>query len=176
MGDYRKNREWADRFIPQIKRIVGPYLLDTTPNDIDVTQAADLMIFTARDMRIAARVRRPGYSSGFLYEFTIRAQLDNGVKTELQKIVDGWGDWFFYGHADIAEEFIEYWWLVDLHAFRASLIRTAMNGTKVKCGQKSNGDGTHFKWFDLRSFPDEPPILVAGSQILPAMTEWDLFT
>lgn len=169
MGAYSKDREWSDLFIPQIKRIVGPLLLDVTPNEIDVSQAADLWVLTARDMRIAARVRRPGFAKQYLYEFTIRAERDNVTKTELAKIVDGWGDWFFYGHADEDEKYIEYWWLIDLHAFRAALIRVATNGARLSCGQKSNHDGTHFKWFDLRSFPDHPPILVSSGQILPAL-------
>lgn len=169
MGAYSQDRDWSDLFIPQIKQIVGPRLLNVTPNDIDVSQAADLMVFTARDMRIAARVRRPGFSQRYLYEFTIRAERDSGAKTELAKIVDGWGDWFFYGHMDDDEKFVEYWWLIDLHAFRAALIRASMNGIRLRCGQKSNNDGTHFKWFDLRSFPEHPSILVAGSQILPAL-------
>jgi len=169
VGGYTQDREWSDHFIPLIKRIVGPYLLNVASDEIDVTQATDLMVFTARDMRIAARVRRPGFSERYLYEFTIRAERDNGAKTELAKIVDGWADWFFYGHADEEEQFIEYWWLIDLDAFRAALIRTAMNKTSLRCGQKSNGDGTHFKWFDLRSFPEHPPILIAGGQILPSL-------
>lgn len=169
MGAYAPDREWADRFIPKVKQIVGPHLLGEAANEIDVSQATDLMILTARDMRIAARVRRYGFAQKYLYEFTIRSRRENGAKTELAKIVDGWGDWFFYGHADICEVFIEYWWLIDLHSFRAALIRNSMNGTGLISGDKKNGDGTFFKWFDLRSFPEEPPILISSSQILPAL-------
>lgn len=161
---YAHNRLWSDNFIPQIKSIVGPCLLDVTPDEIDMHQAADLMVFTARDMRIAARIRRPGFADRYRYEFTIRAKLDSGFETELSKIVNGWGDWFFYGHADAAEKSIELWWLIDLHAVRAAWIRR-----QYRSKGKDNGDGTHFKAFDLRSFPDHPPILVASKEALPAM-------
>ncbi|MFD1158921.1 hypothetical protein [Roseovarius aestuarii] len=47
-------------FLPQIKRIVGCHLLETEPDPLDWHQATDLLMLDARDMRIAARVRRPG--------------------------------------------------------------------------------------------------------------------
>jgi hypothetical protein len=34
---------------------------------------------------------------------------------------------------------------------------------------KSNGDGTHFVAFDLRSFPSKPEILIASSHPLSVM-------
>ena len=163
MASYTDDRAWSDRYIGQIKRIIGPLLLDVTPQEIDNQQASDLMIFTARDMRIAARLRRPGFADLYPYEFTIRAKRDNGAETELSKIVNGWADWMFYGHADDASG-LDRWWLIDLDAFRAALIR---GKEKIKMGNKPNGDGTHFKWFDLRSFPPRPSILVAGSHPLP---------
>lgn len=161
---YRGDREWSDTMIPQIKRIVGFYLLEPAAFELDAKEATDLMVLTARDMRIAARVRRPGYSDKYPYEITVRARRDSGAETELSKIVNGWGDWLFYGHADL-NEFIHRWWLVDLSAFRAGLIRAR---DTIRCGDKPNGDGTYFKFFDLRSFPEHPPILVGGSHPLSA--------
>lgn len=46
---YASDRRESDRFIPRIKSIVGPWLLDVTPDEIDCKQAADLMVFKARD-------------------------------------------------------------------------------------------------------------------------------
>jgi hypothetical protein len=165
---YRDDRLWSDQYIPAIKQIVGPHLLTTTPEEIDCKQAADLMVLEARNKRIACRVRRPGYADQYSFEFTLRARRDSGVETELSKIVNGWGDWLFYGHADGDGGFV-LWWLIDLRAFRAALARRDRIG--LVCGDKPNGDGTYFKWFDLRTFPVGPPnlpILVAGSRDLPA--------
>lgn len=167
-SSYLENREWSDKFIPAIKQIVGPRLLSVTPDEIDCKQAADLMVFTARDMKIAARVRRPGFSQRYPFEVTIRAKLDSGVETELSKIVNGWGDWMFYGHSNEEQKHFELWWLIDLDAFRAALIR---DKGSLLFGDKPNGDGTYFKWFDLRSFPEHPPILIAGSDYLPRLSE-----
>lgn len=166
MTEYSKDRAWSDRYIPAIKRIVGPLLLDETSFAIDTKQASDLMVFTARDMRIAARVRRPGFAERYPFEFTIRARRDNGVETELSKIVNGWADWMFYGHAGDDGRIVR-WWVIDLDAFRASLIRARGS---IIMGNKDNGDGTYFKWFDLRSFPSHPSITVAGSHPLPHLS------
>ena len=97
---YNFNRQWSDRFIPEIKAIVGAHLLSIAPDDQDMRHATDLMMLDAKDVRIAARVRRPGYASRYPYDFTIRSQVPSGAETELAKIVNGKGDWMFYGHAD----------------------------------------------------------------------------
>lgn len=162
MGEYSYDREWSNLMIPQIKRIVGPFLLEEASFENDAKQATDLMILNARDKRIAARVRRPGYAERYPFEFTIRSQRDTGSSTELEKIVNGFGDWMFYGHTNKDKEIIR-WWLIDLNAFRAGLIR---DRNKITFHSKSNGDGTHFVSFDLRSFSQSPSILVSGSHSL----------
>ena len=120
---YDINRRWSDRFLPHIKQIVGGYLLEAAPDPIDWHQATDLLMLDARDMRIAARVRRPGYATQYPHQFTIRSRLPSGAQTELSKIVNGKGDWLFYGHANASQTAIESWYLIDLNAFRAALIR-----------------------------------------------------
>lgn len=162
MSSFNTNWQWSDRFIPQIKQIVGPFLLEQANFVLDTKQATDLIVLNARDLRIAARVRRPGYAERFPYEFTIRSHIDTGSKTEFEKIIDGFGDWIFYGHAD-NDDLICRWWLVDLNSFRANLIR---DKTKLKFEKRSNGDGTHFVAFDLRSFSPIPPIIISGSHTL----------
>ena len=118
MASYASDRAWSDIMLNEIRQIVGPHLLRPTSFEMDCEQAADLFVFTARDMTIAARVRRPGYADRYPYEFTVRSGRDSGATTELAKIVDGWGDWFFYGHANDNDAIVR-WWLVDLKAFRS---------------------------------------------------------
>lgn len=156
MPNYTEDRRWSDQFIPQIKRIVGPHLLEVTSFEVDTQEAADLIIMHARTVTLACRVRRPGYEK-YVGQFTIRAKRDTGVTTELQKITNGWGDLMFYGHVNEQDD-IWAWLLVDLHAFRAHLIRT---GKPNKSGMVSNRDGTYFAWFNAFDFPPEPPLLVA---------------
>lgn len=169
MGGYEKDRSWSDLMIDEIRRIVGPQLLKPTPLEMDREQAADLYVFTAANMTIAARVRRPGFVERYPYEFTIRSCRESGAVTEMSKIIDRWGDWFFYGHADIANV-ITNWWLIDLHSFRAALIRHRRHTqVRLSFSKQSNHDGTHFFAYDLRSFPEQPPILIGSSHPLPRL-------
>ena len=68
---------------------------------------------------------------------------------ELEKIVDGFGDWMFYGHADPDGMNVCRWMVISLPALRAAIIRKQANPLN-----QSNGDGTHFVAFDVRSLPD----------------------
>lgn len=158
---YDINRSWSDQFIPEIKQIVGAQLLQVANDNLDQKQATDLVMLDAQDMRVAARVRRPGYADRYPYQSTIRSGLPSGAPTELNKIVNGYGDWMFYGHASGFGDTLGNWWLIDLRAFRAALIRHRMNGLVLVMGDQVNPDGTRFKWFDVRSFPKEPPLVVA---------------
>lgn len=165
MNKYYDDRKWSDIMIPQIKTIVGPCLLESASFENDAKQATDLIILNARDKRIAARVRRVGYAEKYPFEFTIRSHRETGSSTELEKIINGFGDWLFYGHADCNDQ-INFWWLINLSAFRAALIRDR-NFKQIKFHKKANGDGTHFYAFDLRSFPKNPSILISSSHSLP---------
>lgn len=162
---YMSNRLWSDQFLPEIQAIVGRHLLQPSPEPLDQHHATDLMMLDARDMRVAARVRRPGYAHRYPYQFTLRSALPSGAPTELGKIIEGKGDWLFYGHASDREPGLSNWWLIDLRAFRAGLIRSRRSGNPILCGSKLNPDGTSFMWFDIRSFPKEPPLVVAGAPL-----------
>ena len=147
---YDIDRRWSDAFIPAIKNIVGPLLLEESSFEVDTQQAADLIVLNAKDKTIACRVRRCGYEDKYGNEFTIRAKRDSGAKTELEKIVDGFGDWMFYGHAHPDGMNISRWMVVNLAALRAALIRKKAFPIK-----QSNNDGTHFVAFDVRALPDQ---------------------
>ena len=156
---YVTNREFGDGFLASVRDIVGPLLLEPAPVEMDVGEATDLVVLRARDMRIGCRVRRGGYCEKYPHDFTLRSRVKSGTRTERDKIIDGWGDWLFYGHADAGD--IGNWMIVDLHAFRAAFIR----GWPVKCGERANGDGTHFYFYDVTTFPPAPAVLVASNYI-----------
>lgn len=161
---YHSDRALSDAYLPAIKNIVGPLLLEPASFELDTKEATDLIVFKARDMRIAARVRSYGYERQYPFQFTIRAKRKSGSKTELSKVVDGWGDWFFYGHAVGGDGYgISRWMIIDLAAFRSHLIRRTI--AKDSTGLTPNKDGTtEFRWFDVRGFSAaHMPILVAAS-------------
>jgi hypothetical protein len=169
MGTYSNDRPWSDSFIPELRRLIGPHLLSPSSFEQDTCEAADLVVLKARDMTIACRVRRPEYAMNFRGEFTLRCKRDSGAKTELAKVAEGWGDWFFYGFATGVGVGIYPWSLIDLSAFRAAFVRQGFtrNGSSttptVNWGRRSNGDGTAFAWFEIASFPSFPPLVIASS-------------
>lgn len=161
---YDIDRRWSDAFIPAIKKIVGPLLLEESSFEVDTQQAADLVVLNARYKTIACRVRRHGYADTYGYEFTIRSKRDTGAKTELEKIVDGFGDWMFYGHAHENGMDISRWMVINLPAWRAAIIRK-----QAKAIPQSNRDGTHFVAFDVRGLPDS--CLISSSFIVKRLQE-----
>jgi hypothetical protein len=132
----------------------------------DVQEASDIVLSAPeRAERIAARLRDfegktpkgvpywPTYSD----ESTLReTRPKSGAKTELEKILDGWGDLFFYGFAPkrLAGEGgrIMAWRLMDLHVFREHVEKTG----HVPGYSRSNGDGSSdFRVFKPADLPTE---------------------
>jgi len=167
MKEYDNNRQWADKLMPAVKQIVGPLLLVDAPLEIDRKEATDLIVLLARDMRIGVRTRRPGYADRFFYDFTIRYSLRSGEKTEYQKIMDGWGDWLFYGHRNYGARAPIYpWMIVDLHAFRYAMKWKGLGPNAYGAGEmKNKGEDSTLMAFDVNAFNARsilPPILVAS--------------
>lgn len=173
MNGFRKDYDWQFAYLEAAKRIIGPLLLEPSPFELDAKEATDMLVLTARDMRIACRIRRARYANQYPWEFTFRSRRDTGAETELSKVIKGFGDWFFYGFAAHDElPSLARWALINLHHWRAHMIndgiaRAVGQSNLIRQGQKPNGDGTYFQWFDIRSFPADPPILVASSHDLP---------
>lgn len=155
-SSYSLDRKWSDRFIPQIKALIGPFLLQESEPEVDMKQATDLVILKADDVAIACRVRRHGYADKYPDQFTVRAHRDSGARTELSKIMNGWADLMFYGHASEDETMIDKWMLLNMDQFRDDCKNRR---GEVVWQRKDNGDGTQFIAFDANSF--DPKIMVA---------------
>ncbi len=93
-SNFERDLEWSNRFMPEIKRIVGPHLLETASLDQDRNEASDLVV---NGLRIACRVRGPVQSPDYLNQFTLRSRRSNGKMTEFEKIILGHGNllWLF---------------------------------------------------------------------------------
>lgn len=174
MNSYRLNRTWSDQFIPEICRIVGPLLLVPATVELDNKEATDLMVFAVKtfgvkDMRIAARVRRPGMRRHERHgpEFTVRCRVLSGAKTEWAKIIEGFGDWLFYGHASADEQGkIEWWMVVCLRALREHHEKNwqqVLNAGAIDDDRQNRGDGTAFHILRPTHFPPHPPLIVASN-------------
>jgi len=144
MSGYSIKKAWSDRFIPEIKMILCDFFINVAPMEKDCNEATDLIVMQTTGASIACRVRQNNYR--FFNDMTIRSKTRNNKYTEISKIIDGFGQYYFYGWADKNEEHIEKWLLGDLNVFRAHLIRKGcMN---VLSNEIANGDGTWFVSFD----------------------------
>jgi len=168
--DYEFDRQWSDKFVPEVCKIVGPLALQPARYERDVKEASDLTGIKGRDIAVAARIRRHGYAVRYPRQFTIRCDRPSGTKTELRKICDGFADWFFYGHASKDEKTITDWMLIDLHRLRAAFIYfpcLLRNPQEPACGTGKNKDGIQFRWFDPLYMPREVRDMVIA-------TTWDM--
>ena len=115
---------WADGHLPAIKEILeqnAGHLLSVEVADAarDLRMATDLVIRVIGG-DVAVRVRRAKYRNRYR-DLTIRAWLSSGVKTELDKLVEGFGDWYLYAWSD-GQGGLEDWFLVDLDKLRESKV------------------------------------------------------
>lgn len=162
---YKQDRAWADRFMPQVIRLIAPHLLVPAPDEWDCEEATDLIVLRARDMRIGVRLRQPGYAERYPNQFTLRFSRTSGAKTEFRKVLEGWGDWFFYGHTT-ERQTIAPWWLIDLDVFRWNAqhhIPTLPKSERPHPQGNTNGE-TAFIAFPLSIFKDEPRALVIAAR------------
>lgn len=160
---YQADRAWSDAYLPVICQILGPLLIRPAPLVLDTREATDLVVLAAPDLRIAARVRRPGYAERYPWDFTLRwRRYDSGVESEIRKVLNKYADWMFYGHAAAGPlPAFDRWMVVDLHSFRHHVEH---NVHAIAYDERMNRDQrSSFVSFDVRSFPAEPPILIAGS-------------
>ncbi len=151
--NWQNCKNWSDRFLPQIKSIIGRNLIGEVEED-DRERNTDLIVLKLDAVRIACRVRRPGYYASYWNEFTIRTARPSGNITELQKVIRGWGDYFFYGHSDIEEANLHAWALADLKEFRLYFARQLFKypGTcpgKFQKNRDGSSDFRAFKWSDI---------------------------
>lgn len=152
------DKEWSDRFLPQIKRELGEFLLSPAPIEEDMRHNTDLIVLKMDSVRIACRIRKPSFfdSVKFRNEFTIRSKRPSGAITELTKIIEGWGDYMFYGFSDKRESALRAWRIVSLNKFRLWFNRSmAANAGKIPGERHNNTDGSSsFLAFNVKDMPE----------------------
>lgn len=180
MTSWQLDKKWSDRFLPEIKSIVGKHLIGAAPDDEDAQHNTDLIVLRLEAIRIACRIRTPNYYPTFAGEFTIRSDRPSGVKTELCKIVEGWGDFLFYGFSDATETQLQAWLLGDLKVFRRWHSSQLIQHEGRQPGQaQTNKDGSSsfraFRLCDLPSsfviarhpltVPTQPRLFIRGREV-----------
>ena len=165
MTDWKDDKSWSDGLLTSVKQILGLYLIGEAKQDDDQQRNTDLIVLKMEAVRIACRIRRNDYFKGeYKGEFTIRSSRPNGTKTELTKIIEGWGDYFFYGFANTDGMTLSGYTLTDLKCFRIFHSRyLALNQGRCPGRLFKNKDGsssfTVFKWVDM---PEEMIVAQQG--------------
>jgi hypothetical protein len=154
MSEWERDKARTDPYLPYIKRILGQYLISDAPIDEDRERNTDLIVLTLKPYRIGVRLRGWNYHARYGNQFTIRSSRPSGAKTEFEKIMDSWGDYFFYGfmHPHSERYRVVEWTLGDLNAFRDWVRSYGIehNGQIPAAGQQ-NGEagGSGFLAFNL---------------------------
>ncbi len=158
---WKSRKEWSDKFFPEIKSILGVNLIGEPPIEEDAERNTDLIVLRMDAVRIACRVRTHQYllkaDGKYRNEFTMRCSLPSRVKTELAKVIEGWGDYFFYGFSDESEETLASWILGDLKVFRLWFMQYMAKHKGAWPGlHQLNADGSSgFIAFNVEALPED---------------------
>lgn len=155
MTAWHDSKKESDQFLDEIKMIIGrTFISEPEREEEDSLRNTDLIVFKMEAIRVACRVRKMKYYDDYGDEFTIRSKRPSGNKTELTKILEGWGDYLFYGFGTDGGSLFD-WRIGDLKQFRIWFQRET---AKRRPGElpgiaQSNTDGSSdfraFKWDDL---------------------------
>ena len=156
MTTYVDDRSRVDKLEPIVKRILGEHLIGTATRAADRQEATDFWVYEIHPIRIGCRLRRYKYFQNEEYrnQFTVRVSRPSGVPSEMGKIVDGWGDYIFYGFANENDTDLVKWFIGDLKVFRSCLIRNRQLLRGLYMGKNRDGSSSFYAW-PVDAFPKE---------------------
>lgn len=171
--NFRDSFKWSNLWINKIRTIVGAHLLRPSTVEEDTQEATDLIMLRAEAMRVACRLRKPGYVPAFAWDVTFTARRENGFPCEWDKLVIGKkANWFFYGHASTVtpEGRIHPWFLIDVDMARPYLLSRKW----IERGPNKDELGRRcwFYAFDLRNHPALQACLIYSKPI----SDWNSTT
>ncbi len=174
MKEWQQDKRWSDRFLPEIKKIIGAHLIAEAPIEEDQQRNTDLIVLKLDAVRVACRVRHFEFYQNWPNDFTIREGRPSGIKTELSKIIEGWGQYLFYGFSGPDEHVLVSWKLLDLNVFRLWFNRFITKNAGVLPGNSlSNGDGSStFRAFSTLETPEN---LIFAQVDLSSVKQGELF-
>ena len=153
MTGWQNDKGWSDNFVTEIKRSLAIHLICEAPVQEDQERNTDLIVLKMDSVRVACRIRREKWIANS-NEFTIREGRPSNAKTELAKIIEGWGDLFFYGFGSDDGSKLISWKIGDLKVFRLTIMRyMARNNGQLPGTSKLNHDGSSsFRIYDWSQF------------------------
>jgi len=158
MKAWERDKKWSDKFLNEIKSNIGVNFIGEIKNE-DCFRNTDLIVLKMEAVRFACRIRRFDYNyERYKNEFTIRSKRPSGNKTELRKIIEGFGDYIFYGFSDQQDSNLKSWFIGDLSVFRSWFLNELYKKGddkeyKPRWIIKSNHDGSSdFYIFNVNNF------------------------
>lgn len=153
---WKHDKKWSDKFLIHIKSIIGTNFISEPPIEEDQERNTDLMVLKMDAIRFGCRIRRNFYyNDKYKDQFTIRIARPSNNKTELTKIIEGWGDYFFYGFSNEDESDLCDWFIGDLKVFRL-WFNSCLWKNKIKWELKYNNDkSSDFMAFNKCDLPPE---------------------
>jgi len=141
VNDWKRSFDWASGYNEKLFGIIRRHagdIIDIRQSDEheDCKQATDFVI-TVSVGTVAARVRNRSFGRPFT-DVTIRSY-NKGMKTEIDKIAEGWGQYYVYYWAQCGS-----WIFYNLNKVREHELLSLPN-----MKEKSNFDGTKFVMLDV---------------------------
>ena len=150
---YSGFRCFSDQLIMRAFPVLGKNFVRIAPEFKDMNENVDLEVL-ATD--VAFRVRK-WEDRCYKGDFTIRSKVKSGRKTELDKIISGFGRYLFYAISNKNKDGFHCFALIDLNVFRSIFYKTVMENKgeiPLKWKERANGDGSYFRPFKYTEFPD----------------------
>jgi len=180
MDDYEANRAFEVDAMPAVKaalqtcsaivwgrageKTTVTSLRNATPEQ-DMRENTDLKFAVissgCEEVDVAARVRRHKYwrrmapkNRPYREQFTIRRQAKRGGKTEIHKVLDGFGTFMLYGfESEGGPDRLVQFTVIDLDVFREQIALWRTTETEVPWSDVPNTDGTRGAAFNFGDFP-----------------------
>jgi len=138
-------QEINSKYLLQVKRIlISKAYIFTKFREATIKEDQELgfdAVLSFPDTKIPIRIRKEEYIK--YSDFTVRSKSRSGGRTEIDKIRDGFGDFYFYAWSDESifkkenNKIISYM-ILDLNIFRSTIV------DKPTKNNMANGDGTSF--------------------------------
>lgn len=160
---------WANAYLPEIVEILrenSKHFVSITeaPLEDDALKATDLVI-KVEGGDVAVRIR--GFDKEYYYrDWTIRSIIPSKNKTELQKLREGFADWYLYAWTN-SDGKIDSWMLIDLDLVRKKRI------LDKPWRNIPNGDGTFFIAIPSQDLEDQDCLIACNNLVLEKKTKLD---
>lgn len=141
---FKEDKYYSDLFLEEIKAILGRVFIGTAPFEKDVSENTDLLVLKALGGTFACRIRKNRFSGPFGDQFTLRYKRASGAATEYDKMMQGFGDFMFYGFADERDEHIANWTVIDLNVVRAKQVWRQEQGYPLGDVQVNDDESSAF--------------------------------